>query len=222
VSAPGRSVVEIAERIAADIEPGWCVNLGIGLPTALGPFLGEAITHSENGILGMVPVGDDPDPDLINASKEPVGVAPGGSFFDHAISFGLIRSGYIDASVMGAYQVSPGGDLANWSTGDPEAIPAVGGAMDLAVGAARIFVMMRHVTKAGEPRLVAECSYPLTAAGVVSRVYTDLAVIDVDAEGFLVTELADGVDAEQVRAATGAPVRFAAAVAEPKESRAGI
>jgi 3-oxoadipate CoA-transferase, beta subunit len=170
----------------------------------------------------MVPVGDDPDPDLINASKEPVGVGPGGSFFDHAISFGLIRSGYIDASVMGAYQVSASGDLANWSTGDPAAIPAVGGAMDLAVGAGRIFVMMRHVTKAGEPRLVADCTYPLTAAGVVTRVYTDLAVVEIDAEGFLITELAEGVEAETVRAATGAPVRFADDLTATKESHAGI
>jgi 3-oxoadipate CoA-transferase, beta subunit len=219
VSVPGRSVDEMARRIAVDIEPGWCVNLGIGLPTAIGPYLDQATTHSENGILGMVPAEGDLDGDLINASKEPVGIGPGGSFFDHAFSFGLIRAGYIDASVMGAFQVSGGGDLANWSTGDPAAIPAVGGAMDLAVGAKRIFVMMRHVTKTGEPRLVAECTYPLTAAGVVSRIYTDLAVIDVDADGFLVTELAEGVDAEQVRAATGAPVRFAVDLVDRKGER---
>ncbi|MDO8210115.1 CoA-transferase [Conexibacter sp. CPCC 206217] len=215
----GLTVDALARRLARDIPAGACVNLGIGLPTALGPYLGHAICHSENGVLGMAPLdGHEPDVDLINASKEPIGLAPGGSFFDHATSFAMIRAGYVDVSVMGAFQVSAGGDLANWSTGDPAAIPSVGGAMDLAVGARAVWVMMRHMTRDGTPRLVRECTYPLTARRVVKRIYTDLAVLTPAGDGFVVEELAPGVDVDAVRDATAAPVSSAAAeLAVPPE-----
>ena len=202
----GLDIDSLARRTAQDIPAGACVNLGIGMPTALGPYLPHAICHSENGILGMAPLDGEVDPDLINASKQPVSLAPGGSFFDHATSFAMIRGGHIDISVMGAYQVSVAGDLANWSVDTDDAMPAVGGAMDLAVGAKRVIVIMRHVARDGAPRLVMQCTYPITARGVVTRVYTDLAVMTVAAGAFVLEECAHGVVLEDVQAATGAPV----------------
>jgi 3-oxoadipate CoA-transferase beta subunit len=171
----------------------------------------EFIYHTENGLLGMgpAPVPGDEDPDLINAGKKSVTMVPGAAFFDHTDSFAMIRGGHIDVCVLGAMQVSAAGDLANWSTGAPDAIPAVGGAMDLVAGVKTIFVITRHVTKTGEPKLVEACSYPLTGRGVVSRIFTDLAVIDITPEGFLLRETAPGVSVDEVVAKTGAVLRQA-------------
>ncbi len=209
------SRVEMAAKVAADIPEGWIVNLGIGLPTSVAEFVPaerEVIFMSENGILGMgpSPPADSVDPWLVNAGKQPVTLRPGGAFFHHADSFAMIRGGHIDLCVLGGYEVAATGDLANWSRGAAEGAPAVGGAMDLAVGAKRVWVLMEHMTRDGAPRLVAHCSYPLTAAACVSRVYTNLAVIDViPGLGFVLREAAPGASLEDVRAATGAPVRSA-------------
>ncbi len=205
---------QMAARVAADLPEGAVVNLGIGLPTAVAnhiPREREVLLHSENGVLGMgpAPPAGQEDFDLINAGKQPVTLLPGGSFFHHADSFAMMRGGHLDICVLGAFQVAANGDLANWSTGSPDAIPAVGGAMDLATGARRTFVMMEHVTKGGEPKLVARCSYPLTGLGCVARVYTDLAVVDVTPQGFLVIDRVPGLSPEQLQALTGAPLRFA-------------
>ncbi|MCK9794483.1 3-oxoacid CoA-transferase subunit B [Isoptericola sp. 4D.3] len=175
---------QLAARVAADIAPGSYVNLGIGLPTLVGDHLppGSGVTlHTENGMLGMgpAPAPEDVDPELVNAGKVPVTELPGASYFHQADSFAMMRGGHIDVCVLGAFQVSAGGDLANWSTGAPDAIPAVGGAMDLAVGARRTVVMMTLLAKDGAPKLVEECTLPLTGVGCVSRVYADRAVIDV-------------------------------------------
>jgi 3-oxoadipate CoA-transferase beta subunit len=202
VTRRGMSPAAMAWRAAQDIPDGSYVNLGIGLPTMVAGHLAGAVCHSENGVLGVVPVDGVVDPDLINASKEPVGLRAGGAFFDHATSFAMIRAGYIDLTVMGAFQVSAGGDLANWSTG--EAVPAVGGAMDLAAGARRVFVLMRHTTRDGTAKIVETCTYPLTAAGVVERIYTDLAVIRVTPDGLIVEEVAPDISAEELRAYTAA------------------
>ena len=196
----------MAWRLAQDIPRGSYVNLGIGLPTKVAAYIESAICHSENGVLGVVPVDGEGDPDLINASKEAVGLMAGGSFFDHATSFAMIRGGHIDISVMGAFQVSGRGDLANWSA--DEELPAVGGAMDLAVGARRVFVLMRHMTRTGQAKVVEECSYPLTARGVVERIYTDLAVLRVSAEGLIAEELAPGITPEKLRACTAATIEI--------------
>ncbi len=184
---------ELAARIAADIPEGSYVNLGIGAPTLVADFLPdgqEIILHTENGLLGMGPAPATSliDPDLINAGKQPVTELAGAAYFHHADSFGMMRGGHLDICVLGAFQVSQGGDLANWSTGAPGAIPAVGGAMDLAIGAKRVFVMTDLLTKTGEPKLVEHCTYPLTGVGCVTRVYTDHAVFDVTPEGFAVRE----------------------------------
>ena len=193
---------EMARRIARDIPEGAYVNLGIGLPTLVANHLAtdkDIFLHSENGLLGMGPApapGED-DPDLVNAGKQPVTLLTGGAYFNHADSFAMIRGGHIDICVLGAFQVSVDGDLANWHTG--EGVPAVGGAMDLAVGAKRIFVMMEHVTKTGEPKIVKRCTYPLTAARCVSRIYTDLAVLDVTPSGLVVVDIADGVSMEDLK-----------------------
>jgi len=203
---------QIAWRVAQDIHDGAVVNLGIGMPELVANYLPagrEIVLHSENGILGM---GPDPGPneldwDLVNAGKKPVTLLPGGSFFHHADSFAIVRSGRLDLCVLGAYQVAANGDLANWSTGGADAIPAVGGAMDIAVGARRCLVMTEHTTRDGAPKLVAACSYPLTAVGVVTTVYTDLAVIDLDKDGFVVREIAPGVTLDALQAKTGAPLR---------------
>ena len=203
---------QMAARAARDIPDGSYVNLGIGIPELVASFVPEGrefIYHTENGLLGMgpPPAPGDEDPELINAGKKVVTTVAGASFFHHADSFTMIRGGHLDVCVLGAMQVSSSGDLANWSTGAPDAVPAVGGAMDLVAGVETIFVITRHVTKDGEPKLVDRCTYPLTARGVVSRIYTDLAVVDVRADGFRLVELAPGVTYEQVRAATGASLQ---------------
>ena len=201
---------EIARLLAQDIPDGAYVNLGIGLPTLVARHLPrdrEIFLHSENGLLAMGPAPSDDtvDPDLVDAGKQPVTLLPGGAFFHHADSFAMMRGGHIDICVMGAYQVSATGDLANWHAGAPDAIPAVGGAMDLAAGAKQVFVMMDHLTKTGESKIVERCSYPLTGIGCVSRIYTDLAVIDITPKGFALVELAPGVAFDFVQERTGAP-----------------
>lgn len=188
------SRLELAARIAADIPEGSYVNLGIGAPTLVADYLPddqEIILHTENGLLGMGPTPGEGriDPDLINAGKQPVTALAGAAYFHHADSFGMMRGGHLDVCVLGAFQVSQTGDLANWSTGAPGAIPAVGGAMDLAIGAKSVYVMTDLLTKAGEPKLVAECTYPLTGVGCVTRVYTDHAVFDIVDGGFRVREV---------------------------------
>jgi 3-oxoadipate CoA-transferase, beta subunit len=207
----GWSKDQLAARVAADIAEGAVVNLGIGLPTLVAnhiPADREVLLHSENGVLGMgsaPPVGEE-DYDLINAGKQPVTLLPGGTYFHHADSFSMMRGGHLDICVLGAFQVAANGDLANWSTGAADAIPAVGGAMDLAIGAKRTFVMMDHRTKAGEPKIVLRCTYPLTGLACVSRIYTDMAVIDVTPKGLLLIETAPGWLRADVQAATGAPL----------------
>ncbi|BBY08215.1 3-oxoacid CoA-transferase subunit B [Mycobacterium noviomagense] len=178
---------ELAATVARDIPAGSVVNLGIGLPTKVADYLvadAEVLLHTENGMLGMGPQahGEEIDPDLINAGKVPVTELPGAAYFHHADSFAMMRGGHLDVAVMGAFQVSYRGDLANWSTGAPDAIPAVGGAMDLAIGAKAVFVMMSLFGKDGAAKLVAQCSYPLTGVHCVSRLYTDFATFDVDAK----------------------------------------
>jgi 3-oxoadipate CoA-transferase beta subunit len=201
----------MAARVARDIPEGAVVNLGIGLPTLVANYLPrdrEVILHSENGVLGMgpAPPKGEEDFDLINAGKSPVTLLPGGCFFHHADSFAMMRGGHLDICVLGAFQVSARGDLANWHTGEPGAIPAVGGAMDLAIGARQTFVMMEHLTKKGESKLVAECSYPLTGLACVSRVYTDLAVIDVTADGLRAVEVIDGLAFNRLLELSGVPI----------------
>jgi 3-oxoadipate CoA-transferase, beta subunit len=202
---------QIAWRAAQDIQDGAYVNLGIGLPTLVSDFIPEGreiVFHSENGVLGVGPApgANEVDPDLINAGKQPITLVTGGSYVHHTDSFLMIRGGHLDLALLGAFEVSEAGDLANWTTDDPRFPPGVGGAMDLAVGAKEIRVLVEHTTKAGAPRLVRRCQYPLTAAGVVRRIYTDLAVIDVTSEGFLLRELADGIDPDGLQAKTEAPL----------------
>ncbi|MFI4931113.1 MAG: 3-oxoacid CoA-transferase subunit B [Burkholderiales bacterium] len=208
---------QLAQRIANDLPDGSYVNLGIGMPTRLARCLPqdrEIILHSENGILGMGPGGDEiTDPDLINASKEPVSLILGASICDHVVSFTMMRGGHIDITVLGAYQVSADGDLANWDTGTPGAIPAVGGAMDLAVGAREVWVMMEHTSKKREPKIVERCTLPLTGTRVVDRIYSDLARIDVTPQGLVVRAMVAGLDADTLRELTAAPLRFDASVA---------
>ena len=205
---------EIAQRVARDIPEGCYVNLGIGLPTLVANHLEaskDIFLHSENGILGMgpAPAPGKEDGDLINASKQPVTLLTGGAFFHQADSFAMMRGGHLDICVLGAFQVSRTGDLANWHTGAPDAIPAVGGAMDLATGAKRVFVMMEHQTKAGESKIVERCTYPLTGVGCVSRVYTDLAVIDITDDGLVVRDMAPGLTLDELQNITGVPLRAA-------------
>ena len=200
---------QVAWRVAQDIVDGAYVNLGIGMPELVANYIPEGreiVFHSENGILGMGPEpgANEADYDLINAGKKPVTLLPGGSFFHHADSFAMVRGGHIDICVLGAFQISACGDLANWSTGGADAVPAVGGAMDLAVGARRVFVMTDHNTKTGDAKLVERCSYPLTGPGVVDTVYTDIAVIDVTADGLRVREKIDGISFADLQARTGA------------------
>ncbi len=206
-----RSKDELAKRVAQDIHDGAYVNLGIGIPELVARFVPDDRTlvyHTENGLLGMGPSPEEgeQDPELINAGKRYVTANPGAAFFHHADSFAMIRGGHLDLSVLGALQVACNGDLANWSTGEPDAIPAVGGAMDLVAGVKRVYVITQHTTKTGEPKLVESCTYPLTGLGVVDRVYTELAVIDVTPEGFRLLELAPGVSFEDVQDRTGATV----------------
>ena len=203
---------EMAQRVARDIPEGAYVNLGIGLPTMVGNHLDrskEIFLHSENGLLGMgpAPAPGDEDEDLINAGKQPVTLLTGGAFFHHADSFAMMRGGHLDICVLGAFQVSERGDLANWHTGAPDAIPAVGGAMDLAIGAKKVFVMMEHQTKNGESKIVPACTYPLTGVACVSRIYTDLATIDVTPEGLLVIDMIDGLTLDALQQMTGVQLR---------------
>lgn len=205
---------EIAQHVARDIPEGCYVNLGIGLPTLVANHLEaskDIFLHSENGILGMgpAPAPGEEDGDLINAGKQPVTLLTGGTYFHQADSFAMMRGGHLDICVLGAFQVSRTGDLANWHTGAPDAIPAVGGAMDLATGAKRVFVMMEHQTKTGESKIVDRCTYPLTGMGCVSRIYTDLAVIDVTSEGLMVRDMAPGLNLDELQSITGVPLRAA-------------
>ncbi|HCH0556848.1 MULTISPECIES: 3-oxoacid CoA-transferase subunit B [Pseudoxanthomonas] len=199
---------QMAARVARDIPEGAYVNLGIGLPTQVANYLPadkEIFLQSENGLLGMgpAPAPGQEDPDLINAGKQPVTLLTGGCYFHHADSFAMMRGGHLDICVLGAFQVSQHGDLANWSTGAPDAIPAVGGAMDLAIGAKQTYVMMDLLTKTGESKLVAECSYPLTGLRCVSRVYSDLGVFDLGPDGARVVERVDGLSIEELQRLTG-------------------
>lgn len=205
------STDEMASRVAQDIPDGAYVNLGIGMPTSVANYVSEdkqVIYHSENGILGVgpAPEPDKIDPDLINAGKQYVTLLKGGSYFDNAESFAMMRGGHLDIAVLGAFQVSATGDLANWATNNDKYPPAVGGAMDLAVGAKQLFVLMRHTTKTDEPKILEQCEYPLTGAGVVKRIYTDLAVIDVTDEGLRVRELYGDNTLAEVQALTAAPL----------------
>ena len=207
----GWSRDEMAQRVALDIPDGSYVNLGIGIPELIAKYVPEGrelIYHTENGLLGMGPSPEpgQGEPELINAGKRQVTIVPGAAYFHHADSFAMIRGGHLDLCVLGALQVSAGGDLANWSTGAPGAMPAVGGAMDLVAGVKQIFVVTQHCTKHGDAKLVAECTYPLTGIGIVNRIYTDLAVIEVTPEGFRVVELNPGVSFEYVAERTAAPL----------------
>ncbi|MBA4147767.1 MAG: CoA transferase subunit B [Verrucomicrobia bacterium] len=199
----------MARLVAADVPDGAYVNLGIGIPELVAQFVPdgrEVIFQTENGLLGMgpAPVLGTEDPELINAGKKAVTAISGAAYFHHADSFAMIRGGHIDICVLGAMQVSAEGDLANWSTGEADAIPAVGGAMDLVAGVKKIFILTEHTTKAGEPKIVACCTYPLTGKAVVDRIYTNLAIIDVTAEGLAVREVAPGVSFAEVQEKTGA------------------
>ena len=200
---------EMAQRCALDIPDGAYVNLGIGIPERVAAYVPEGrevIYHTENGLLGMgpPPKPGSGDPELINAGKQQVTANPGAAYFHHADSFAMIRGGHLDVCVLGALQVAQSGDLANWSTGAPGAIPAVGGAMDLVAGVKTVYVITQHTTRDGEAKLVESCTYPLTGLGVVDRIYTDLAVIDIIDERFQVVELSPGVSFEYVQERTGA------------------
>jgi 3-oxoadipate CoA-transferase, beta subunit len=206
-STPRWTRDQMAARVAQDIPEGAYVNLGIGLPTLVANHLAagkEIFLHSENGILGMgpAPPPGSEDPDLVNAGKQPVTLLTGGAFFHHADSFAMIRGGHVDICVLGAFQVSASGDLANWHTGEPDTIPAVGGAMDLAAGANRVYVMMEHLTKHGEPKIVECCTYPLTGVRCVSRIYTDLAVLDVTPSGLSIVDIVGGLSIDELRKVT--------------------
>lgn len=200
---------QMAKKVAEDIDDGAYVNLGIGMPELVADHVPEGVEviyHTENGLLGMgaVPPEDQKDPELINAGKKCVTAIPGACYFHHADSFTMIRGGHIDICVLGALQIAENGDLANWSTGAPGAIPAVGGAMDLVAGVKNIFVITRHLTKDGQPKIVRKCAYPLTGKEVVNRIYTDLAVMDVTPDGLKVREMAPGITFESLQKVTEA------------------
>jgi len=206
---------QMAARVARDIPEGAYVNLGIGLPTMVANHLPkdrEILLHSENGLLAMgpAPAPGSEDSDLINAGKQPVTLLPGGAYFHHADSFAMMRGGHLDFCVLGAFQVSKTGDLANWHTGAPDAIPAVGGAMDLVAGVARVIVLMEHVAKKKDGsidlKIIPQCTLPLTGVGVVNRIITDLAVLDVTPQGLKIVEIAEGVTREELQAKTGVPL----------------
>jgi 3-oxoadipate CoA-transferase, beta subunit len=205
---------QMAWRAAQDVADGSYVNLGIGLPTLVSDFIPEGreiVFHSENGILGVgpAPPKGEEDPDLINATKQPITLLPGGSFSTHSDSFVMIRGGHLDVALLGAFEVSVEGDLANWTTEDPNWPPGVGGAMDLAAGAKEVRVLMEHTTREGAPRLKHRCRYPLTAPKVVRRVYTNLAVVDITAEGLLVREMLPGMTLGDLQAATEPTLKLA-------------
>ncbi|MEQ1579106.1 MAG: 3-oxoacid CoA-transferase subunit B [Steroidobacteraceae bacterium] len=207
-----RSKDQLAVRVAEDMPDGAYVNLGIGMPTLVANHIGngrEIILHSENGILGMgpAPKAGEEDYDLINAGKQPVTLLAGGAFFHHSDSFAMMRGGHLDICVLGAFQVSATGDLANWSTGEPGSIPAVGGAMDLAIGAKQTWVMMDLLTKKGESKLVRECTYPLTGIGCVSRVYSDLATFECSPQGLKLIDKVDGLELAELERLVGLPIR---------------
>jgi len=205
---------EMAARVARDIPDGAVVNLGIGLPTLVANHLPsdrEILLHSENGVLGMgpAPAAGEEDWDLINAGKQAVTLLKGSSFFHHADSFAMMRGGHLDFCVLGAFQVAVNGDLANWHTGAPDAIPAVGGAMDLAIGAKKTFVMMEHLTKSGESKIVKACTYPLTGVGCVSRIYTDMATIDITPQGLKVIDMVEGLTLDELQRLSGVALQAA-------------
>lgn len=210
-----RSRDELAQRIAQDIHEGAYVNLGIGMPTLVANYLPpnrEVVLHSENGILGMgpAPAEGDEDYDLINAGKQPVTLLPGGAYFHHSDSFAMMRGGHLDICVLGAFQVSATGDLANWSTGEPGAIPAVGGAMDLAIGAKQTWVMTNLLTRNGDSKIVEQCAYPLTGVGCVSRVYSDLATLECTPRGLVLIDLVPGLDKAELERIIALPIADAA------------
>ncbi|MBM3307838.1 MAG: CoA transferase subunit B [Candidatus Eisenbacteria bacterium] len=220
----GWSRDDMARRLAIDIPDGSYVNLGIGIPELVAKFVPEGrevIYHTENGLLGMgpPPAPGDEDPELINAGKKAVTAIPGAAYFHHADSFCMIRGRHIDLCVLGALQVSAEGDLANWTTGEPGSIPAVGGAMDLVAGVKTIYVITQHVTKAGEPKIVPSCTYPLTGRRVVNRIYTDLAVLEVRPGGLVVIDLAPGADLDYLRTQTGAPLTAGGESEAPGDAR---
>lgn len=199
----------MAARVAADIPEGWFVNLGIGIPTLAADFVPperEVVFHAENGVIGVgpAPPADQVNPYLINASTHHITLRAGGSFVDHTVSFAIARGGHLDLCVLGAFEVAENGDLANWARTADEPVKQVGGAMDLAIGARRLWVVMEHTTKSGAPRLRHRCTYPLTARGVVKRIYTNLAVIDVEPQGFVVREIIPGLDFQSLQARTEA------------------
>jgi len=205
----GWTINEMAQKVATDIHDGAYVNLGIGIPELVADYIPEGrevIYQTENGLLGMGKVTEkgSEDYELVNAGKKYVTAIPGASYFHHADSFAMIRGGHIDICVLGAYQVSEEGDLANWSTGDANDVPAVGGAMDLVAGVKTIYVITQHCTKAGEPKIVKHCTYPLTGKNVVNRIYTNYAIIDITEEGLLVKEMAPGITFEYLQKNTGA------------------
>ncbi len=209
----GWDMNQVAQKIAQDIPNGSYVNLGIGIPELVANFVPsdrEVIYHTENGLLGMGPIPEagKEDPELINAGKKSVTAIPGACFFHHADSFAMIRGKHIDVCVLGAYQISQEGDLANWSTGEPDSIPAVGGAMDLVAGVKTVYVITQHNTKDCQPKIVEKCTYPLTGKGVVNRIYSNLAIIDVTEKGLYVKEMAPGVDFELLQTLTGAKLNL--------------
>lgn len=207
------SRAQMAARLAADIPEGWVVNLGIGIPTMVADHVPpdrEVIFQSENGVIGVgpAPAPDAVEPWLINASKAYITLRTGGVFVHHADSFAMIRGGHIDLCVLGAFEVAENGDIANWAISDSDTAPAVGGAMDLAAGAKRLWVVMEHTTKDGRPKLVHRCTYPLTALGAVRRVYTNLAVLDIEPRGFVVREMVPGMTLEALQERTGAALHL--------------
>jgi 3-oxoadipate CoA-transferase beta subunit len=206
-----RTKDQLAARVAQDIHDGAYVNLGIGQPTAVAnhiPAGREVILQSENGILGMgpAPAAGEEDFDLINAGKQPVSLLRGGAYFHHADSFAMMRGGHLDICVLGAFQVSAKGDLANWSTGEPGAIPAVGGAMDLAIGAKQTWVMMDLLTKKGESKIVERCTYPLTGIACVKRIYTDLCTLECTPQGLKLVDAVDGLSHAELEKLIGLPI----------------
>lgn len=205
----------VAQLTAQDIAPGSYINIGLGIPTLVPKYLDpekEIVLHSENGILGIEGLmpGDEGDEDLINASKQRLQLIRGSSIVDQSLSFAMMRGGHLDATILGAFQVAMNGDIASWSTGAEDDIPGIGGAMDLVAGARRVIVVMEHLARNGTPKLLKSCTYPLTGLGVVTNIYTDLAIIDVDpTEGFVVRGIAEGLTREELQAATDAPLKFA-------------